>query len=74
MAFEYLTNVPLDQAKKDYLALLVEQGFADVPLHITRFFPQYNMPDVPPTPLAELERARSIAKEEGVRRVKLGNV
>ena len=28
MAFEYLTNVPLDQAKKDYLALLVEQGFA----------------------------------------------
>ena len=28
MAFEYLTNVPLEQAKKDYLALLVEQGFA----------------------------------------------
>ena len=28
MAFEYLTNVPLDQAKKDYLALLVEQGYA----------------------------------------------
>ena len=28
MAFEYLTNVPLDQAKKDYLALLVQQGFA----------------------------------------------
>ena len=28
MAFEYLTNVSLEQAKKDYLALLVEQGFA----------------------------------------------
>ena len=28
MAFEYLTNVPLEQAKKDYLALLMEQGFA----------------------------------------------
>ena len=28
MAFEYLTNVPLEQAKKDYLALLVEQGYA----------------------------------------------
>lgn len=28
MAFEYLTNVPLEQAKRDYLALLVEQGFA----------------------------------------------
>ena len=28
MAFEYLTNVPLDPAKKDYLALLGEQGCA----------------------------------------------
>ena len=28
MAFEYLTNVPLEQAKRDYLALLVEQGYA----------------------------------------------
>ena len=28
MAFEYLTNVPLDQAKKDYLNKLRENGFA----------------------------------------------
>lgn len=28
MAFEYLTNVPLEQAKRDYLSLLVEQGYA----------------------------------------------
>ena len=28
MAFEYLTNVPLEQAKRDYLSLLVERGFA----------------------------------------------
>ena len=27
MAFTYLTNVPLEQAKKDYLRLLAEQGF-----------------------------------------------
>ena len=27
MAFTYLTNVPLEQAKKDYLWTLVEQGF-----------------------------------------------
>ena len=27
MAFEYLTNVPLEQAKKDYLRALTEQGF-----------------------------------------------
>lgn len=28
MAFEYLTNVPLEQAKKDYLRLLIQQGYA----------------------------------------------
>ncbi len=28
MAFEYLTNVPLDQAKKEYLKKLLENGFA----------------------------------------------
>lgn len=28
MAFEYLTNVPLEQAKRDYLSLLVERGYA----------------------------------------------
>ena len=28
MAFSYLTNVPLEQAKKDYLRALLEQGFA----------------------------------------------
>ena len=27
MAFAYLTNVPLEQARKDYLAALAEQGF-----------------------------------------------
>ena len=27
MSFEYLTNIPLEQAKKDYLALLRENGF-----------------------------------------------
>ena len=28
MAFTYLTNVPLEQAQKDYLRMLAEQGFA----------------------------------------------
>ncbi len=28
MAFSYLTNVPLEQARKDYLRLLAERGFA----------------------------------------------
>ena len=28
MAFSYLTNVPLEQARRDYLRLLSERGFA----------------------------------------------
>lgn len=28
MAFEYLTNVPLEQAKRDYLRFLIQQGYA----------------------------------------------
>lgn len=28
MAFQYLTNIPLDKAREDYIKLLTEQGFA----------------------------------------------
>lgn len=46
----------------------------DVPLHFTRFHPAYRMQDLPPTPLATLERCVSIAREEGLRFVYIGNV
>ncbi len=34
MAFQYLTNVPLEQAKKEYLELLVKNGMRGVPERI----------------------------------------
>jgi pyruvate formate lyase activating enzyme len=46
----------------------------DVPLHFTRFRPDYQMPHLPPTPTATLERARSIAMARGIRYVYVGNV
>jgi len=46
----------------------------DVPLHLTRFHPQYKLTNLPPTPLETLERAREIALEEGVRFAYVGNV
>jgi pyruvate formate lyase activating enzyme len=46
----------------------------DVPLHFSRFHPQYRLTNLPPTPVETLERAREIALEEGVRFVYLGNV
>jgi len=46
----------------------------DVPVHFTRFQPQYLLKNLPPTPLATLERAKRIADAEGLRYVYLGNV
>jgi pyruvate formate lyase activating enzyme len=46
----------------------------DVPLHFTRFHPDYQLLNLPPTPVATLEKARGIAMERGLRYVFVGNV
>ncbi len=46
----------------------------DVPLHFTAFHPDFRMRDVPPTPVATVERARTIACDAGLRYVYTGNV
>jgi pyruvate formate lyase activating enzyme len=47
---------------------------ADVPLHFTRFHPQYLLRNLPPTPIATLERARDLARAERLEYVYVGNV
>ncbi len=46
----------------------------EVPLHLTAFHPDWKMLDHPPTPLATLQRARMIAREEGLKFVYTGNL
>ncbi len=46
----------------------------DVPVHFTRFHPDYKMLNLPPTPVATLERAWEIAKLQGIRYPFIGNV
>ncbi len=46
----------------------------DVPVHFTRFHPDYQMLNLPPTPIATLERAYEIAKAKGIRYPFVGNV
>jgi pyruvate formate lyase activating enzyme len=46
----------------------------DVPLHFTRFHPDYQLLNLPPTPVATLERARDIAMAAGIRYAYVGNV
>lgn len=46
----------------------------DVPLHFSRFHPDFQLQNLPATPLASLENARAIAQTEGLRYVYIGNV
>jgi pyruvate formate lyase activating enzyme len=46
----------------------------DVPIHFTRFFPNYKLTSLPATPIETLEEAVQIADEEGLKFVYIGNV
>ena len=46
----------------------------EVPLHFTRFHPDYQLLNLPPTPVSTLERARETAMKEGLKYVYVGNV
>ena len=46
----------------------------DTPWHLSRFFPDYQLAEVPPTPLETLQRAWEIGQEEGLKYVYLGNI
>ena len=46
----------------------------DVPLHFSRFHPEYLLKNLPPTPVETLERAKAIADAEGLHYVYIGNV
>ena len=46
----------------------------NIPLHFSRFFPNYRMLDVPVTPVTTLRMAYNIAKQHGLNFVYLGNV
>ncbi len=47
---------------------------SDIPWHVSRFFPAYEMTDVAPTPERTLLKARDIGREEGLRHVYTGNL
>jgi pyruvate formate lyase activating enzyme len=46
----------------------------DVPIHFTRFHPDYQLLNLPPTPVSTLERARSAAMAKGIHYAYVGNV
>ncbi len=46
----------------------------DVPIHFSRFYPQYRLENLPPTPVSALDAAYETCVEEGLRYVYVGNV
>ncbi|MEW6556484.1 MAG: AmmeMemoRadiSam system radical SAM enzyme [Elusimicrobiota bacterium] len=53
---------------------LVKNIGTDVPLHFTRFHPEYKMLNYPTTPVSTVENLRKIAMNEGLKYVYVGNV
>ncbi len=75
-----ITNLMIpgyNDSEEDVKALvnfMVEETGVEVPLHFTRFFPYYELGQLPPTPVESLRRAYNIAKESGMEYVYIGNV
>jgi pyruvate formate lyase activating enzyme len=59
---------------RELARFIAQEMGQEIPWHISRFRPAFRMRDIPPTPLADLERAARIGQEEGLRFVYLGNV
>lgn len=75
---EIVTNVipnwnDSDEQLRGLARWIVENLSADVPWHVTRYYPYYKLSE-PPTPILTLERAREIGRQEGLNYVYVGNV
>ena len=67
----------LNDSDRDLRALarwLHDEIGPDVPVHFTRFHPDYKLLHLPPTPVSTLERARQMAQDAGLRYPFVGNV
>jgi pyruvate formate lyase activating enzyme len=59
---------------KDMVKWILHELGPDVPLHFSRFYPQYRLRNLPPTPIPTLEKLRTIGMDGGLNYVYLGNV
>ncbi len=53
---------------------IVQELGPDVPLHLARFYPLYQLANLPPTPVSTIDRTRAIAFEEGLHYVYVARV
>lgn len=66
-------NDGMDEVKKMCEWIIEELG-PDVPIHFARFYPLYKLTNLPPTPVATLDRVRKTAMKAGLRYVYIARV
>ncbi len=59
---------------RDMATWIADNLGPEVPLHFSRFFPAYQLPDLSPTPVSTLEAAYDAARGAGLQYVSIGNV
>jgi len=62
-----------DEELKNIARFIASLG-SETPWHISRFHPQYEMTNLPPTPVATLHKAAQYGEEAGLKYVYTGNV
>lgn len=63
-----------NEMMKGLISWIVGEIGPDVPIHFTRFHPDYQLLNLPPTPVATLERFRDHAMSKGIHYAYIGNV
>jgi pyruvate formate lyase activating enzyme len=63
-----------DKSLQDLAGWVAGELGPDVPLHFSRFHPDYQLLNLPDTPIPTLDRARNIAMAKGINYVYVGNV
>lgn len=63
-----------DEMLNDLVNWVFEEVGPDVPIHFTRFHPDYKLLNLPPTPISTLQRARETAMSKGIHYAFVGNV
>ncbi|MBF0500532.1 MAG: AmmeMemoRadiSam system radical SAM enzyme [Candidatus Riflebacteria bacterium] len=64
-------NITTIRAEADWIVKTIGH---DVPLHVSRFVPQFKLKRLPPTPVETLSAARKTALEAGIKFVYTGNI
>lgn len=63
-----------DDELKDVVNFIASQLGPEVPWHVSRFHPDYDCTDLPPTPVDTIERALQIGKQAGLKYCYGGNI